>query len=152
MKNIVIAIDGSDASQLAIREGLEIAKEAGAAVTVVTARQPISFLGAPYDQRELSRQLAHARAALDRAEAEAEAIGIEASYEIREGDPADEILRIAADRQADLVVLGSRGLGAIRGALLGSVSKAVVNGSDRPVLVVKYTPPARREATQHARA
>ena len=152
MKNIVIATDGSDASQLAIREGLEIAKEAGAAVTVVTARQPISFLGAPYDQRELSRQLAHARAALDRAKAEAEAIGIEAPYEIREGDPADEILRIAADRQADLVVLGSRGLGAIRGALLGSVSKAVVNGSDRPVLVVKYTAPARREATQHARA
>jgi nucleotide-binding universal stress UspA family protein len=153
MKMIVVATDGSDASQLAAREGLELAKETGAAVTVVTARQPISFIGAPYDQRELSRQLARARAALDRAKAEAEAIGVEASYEIREGDPADEILRIAADRQADLVVLGSRGLGAIRGALLGSVSKAVVSGSDRPVLVVKYTAPRRTaRASERARA
>jgi nucleotide-binding universal stress UspA family protein len=146
MKMILVATDGSEASQLAVREGLELAKDTGAAVTVVTARQPISFIGAPYDQRELSRQLARARSALDRAKAEAEAIEVEASYEIREGDPADEILRIAADRQADLVVLGSRGLGAIRGALLGSVSKAVVSGSDRPVLVVKYLAPARRAA------
>ena len=149
---IVVATDGSDASQLAVREGLELAKETGAAVTVVTARQPISFIGAPYDQRELSRQLARARGALDRAKAEAEAIGVEASYQIREGDPADEILRIAADHQADLVVLGSRGLGAIKSALLGSVSKAVVSGSDRPVLVVKYSTGARRPAHLSERA
>jgi nucleotide-binding universal stress UspA family protein len=146
MRTILVATDGSEASQLAVREGLELAKETGAAVTVVTARQPISFIGAPYDQRELSRQLARARAALDRAKAEADALGVKASYEIREGDPAHEILRIAADRQADLVVLGSRGLGAIKSALLGNVSKAVVSGSDRPVLVVKYPAPARRVA------
>ena len=152
MKMIVVATDGSDASQLAVHEGLELAKKTGAAVTVVTARQPISFIGAPYDQRELSRQLARARAALDRAKAEAEAIGVEASYQIREGDPADEILRIAADRQADLVVLGSRGLGAVKSALLGSVSKAVVSGSDRPVLVVKYSTRARRPAHLSERA
>lgn len=152
MKMIVVATDGSDASQLAVREGLELAKETGAAVTVVTARQPISFIGAPYDQRELSRQLARARAALDRAKAEAEAIAVEATYEIREGDPADEILRIASDRQADLVVLGSRGLGAIRSALLGSVSQAVVSGSDRPVLVVKNPARARRATHPSERA
>jgi nucleotide-binding universal stress UspA family protein len=152
MKMIVVATDGSDASQLAVCEGLELAKETGAAVTVVTVRQPISFIGAPYDQRELSRQLARARAALDLANAEADAIRVEASYEIREGDPADEILRIAADRQADLVVLGSRGLGAIKSALLGSVSKAVVSGSDRPILVVKYSTRARRPTHLSERA
>ena len=152
MKTIVIATDGSHASQAAVREGLELAKETGAAVTVVTARQPISFIGAPYDQRELSRQLARARGALDRAKAEAEAIGVEASYQVREGDPADEILRIAADRQADLVVVGSRGLGAIKSALLGSVSKAVVSGSDRAVLVVKCSTRSRRPARPSERA
>jgi nucleotide-binding universal stress UspA family protein len=136
MNRIVIATDGSDASQAAVREGLALAREA-AAVTVVTVRQPISILGAPYHQRELSRQLASARGALERARAEAEAHGIEADYEILEGDTASEVLQIARSRQADLVVVGSRALGSIGGALLGSVSKAVVRGADRPVLVVK---------------
>ena len=137
MENIVVAVDGSDASELAIREGLELAKESNAVVTFVAVRQPISLLGAPYDQRELSRQLAHARAALDRAKAYAGELGVEAAYDIREGDAAEEILRLAEDRRAELIVVGSRGLGAITGALLGSVSKAVVKGADRPVLVVK---------------
>ena len=152
MKTIVIATDGSHASQLAVHRGLELARETGAAVTVVTAREPISFIGAPYDQRELSRQLARARAALDFARAEAVAIGVEASCEILEGEPADEILRVAADREADLVVLGSRGLGAIRSALLGSVSRAVVSGTDRPVLVVKYHAPDRLGTHRSVRA
>jgi nucleotide-binding universal stress UspA family protein len=137
MKSIVVAVDGSDVGDLAVGEAIELAKDAGATITVVTVRQPISFLGAPYDQRELSRQLAHARAALDRAKGEIEGSGVEATYEIREGEPAEEILALAEDRRADLVVIGSRGLGTIAGALLGSVSKAVVRGADRPVLVVK---------------
>lgn len=137
MENIVVAIDGSDVGDLAVGEAIELAKDAGAAITVVTVRQPISFLGAPYDQRELSRQLAHARASLDRAKGAVAEAGAEATYEIREGDPAEEILRLAQDRNADLVVVGSRGLGTIAGTLLGSVSKAVIRGADRPVLVVK---------------
>jgi nucleotide-binding universal stress UspA family protein len=55
MKMILVATDGSEASQLAVREGLELAKDTGAAVTVVTARQPISFIGAPYDSPANSR-------------------------------------------------------------------------------------------------
>ncbi len=150
MENIVIAVDGSDASDLAVREGLELAEEAHASVTFVNVREPITLLGAPYDQRELSRQLAHARATLDRAKAGAEEIGVDAAYEIREGDAADQILRLAEDRSAELIVVGSRGLGAITGALLGSVSKAVVKGADRPVLVVKEhgRVPSRAAATE----
>jgi nucleotide-binding universal stress UspA family protein len=137
MKNIVVAVDGSDVGDLAVSEAIELAKDAGAEITVVAVRQPISLLGAPYDQQELSRQLAHARASLDRAKGAIDEAGAEATYEIREGDPAEEILRLAGDRGADLVVVGSRGLGTIAGTLLGSVSKAVVRGADRPVLIVK---------------
>jgi nucleotide-binding universal stress UspA family protein len=137
MKNILVAIDGSNVGDLAVGEAIELAKDAGAAITVVTVRHPISLLGAPYDQRELSRQLAHARASLDRAKGTIAEAGVDATYEIREGDAAEEILRLAQDRNADLVVIGSRGLGAIAGTLLGSVSKAVIKGADRPVLVVK---------------
>jgi nucleotide-binding universal stress UspA family protein len=137
MKTIVVATDGSDASQLAVREGLEIARDAGAAVTVMTARGRIASLGAPHDIRELSRQLLRTRATLERARAEAEGLGVDVAYATREGDAAEAIIRLADDRNADLVVVGSRGLGRIRGALLGSVSQKVVRKAGRPVLVVK---------------
>jgi nucleotide-binding universal stress UspA family protein len=137
MERIVIATDGSKAAQHAAEEALELARETGAVVTFVTVRQPISLLGAPYYQTELTRQLAPARAALDGARREAEARGINADYEILEGDPAREILAIARARDAELIVVGSRGLGTMAGALLGSVSRAVVRDADRPVLVVK---------------
>jgi nucleotide-binding universal stress UspA family protein len=56
--------------------------------------------------------------------------------ESREGDIAGMILRVAADVEADLVVLGTRGLSGVKSLLLGSTSDAVLHHADRPVLVV----------------
>ncbi len=53
-------------------------------------------------------------------------------------DPADEILKVAYSVQADLILMGSRGHGWLRGKLLGSVSESVVRRSNIPVLLVKY--------------
>ena len=53
------------------------------------------------------------------------------------GDPAEVILEIAKEKEADVIVLGSRGLGKVRGALLGSVSRKVTSLSDRTCIVVK---------------
>ncbi len=137
MERIVIGTDGSPGSQAAVKEGVELARQLGVPVTFVHVRSPIALLGEPYYQRKLSSQLRQARAVLEAALAEAERVGVEADYEIAEGDPADEILRTARYREAGLIVVGSRGLGAIAGALLGSVSTAVVRHSSLPVLVVK---------------
>lgn len=56
--------------------------------------------------------------------------------ERRHGDAATEILRVAADVDSDLVVLGTRGRSGIKSLMLGSVSQAVLHHADRPVLVI----------------
>jgi nucleotide-binding universal stress UspA family protein len=56
---------------------------------------------------------------------------------VSEGDPAREIVRIAEDRDVDLVVLGARDLGTLERLLLGSVSEAVLHHAARPVLIVR---------------
>ena len=137
MNRIVIGTDGSPGGRAAVEEGLELARLVGAPVTFICVRHQIVLLGDPYYQRKLSEQLAHARAALDEAMDKADRIGVEADCEIAEGDPVDELIRAARYQEADLIVVGSRGLGAIAGALLGSVSRALVQHSPVPVLVVK---------------
>jgi nucleotide-binding universal stress UspA family protein len=53
------------------------------------------------------------------------------------GNAAHEIVAFADVVDADLIVIGSRGYGAISGALLGSVSRGVLKGTTRPVLIVR---------------
>jgi nucleotide-binding universal stress UspA family protein len=123
MKRILVAVDGSDGANAALAEAISLADALDASLTSVAD--------------VLTEQFASARAAVHEALAQAEAAGVDADYEILEGDPAEQIVRIATLRDVDLVVVGSRGLGGFAGALLGSVSRAVAQHADRPVLVVK---------------
>jgi nucleotide-binding universal stress UspA family protein len=79
--------------------------------------------------------MAHARVALGRAHELVAQEEVDAEQEILEG-AADRAVELARDRNAPLIVVGSRGLGAVAGALLGSVSSPVIHRADRPVLVV----------------
>jgi nucleotide-binding universal stress UspA family protein len=138
MKDFLVAIDGSDGSDAAIDEALDLAQDVGAHVTFAFVRKPpSSLLGYPYYERLLSHELATARETLDSATDRAEDVGIESESEILEGDPVDEILSFADNRGADLIVMSSRGRGAFAGALLGSVSSGVVRHASVPVLVAK---------------
>ena len=143
MNRILIGTDGSPGARAAVHEGLELARRLDTPVTFVTVRHSVSpIFGDPYYQRKLSEELREVRAALQDAMREADRMRIDADYEIAEGDPVDEILRTARYREAELIVVGSRGLGAIAGALVGSVSRALVQHSPIPVLVVKEREPA----------
>ena len=138
MKRIVIGSDGSPDASQAVEKGLQLALELGASVTFVCARTaPRALLGEPYYQRELDEETAHARGVIEDAAVRAVELGVLADFQILDGPPADAILHVAETHEADLIVVGSRGHGAVQRALFGSVSKAVVTRSPRPVLIVK---------------
>ena len=137
MATIVIGTDGSKGSEAALSEGLDLAKRLGAQVLVVAIAAHVSdVLGGSVYKDKVSEHLNRARAALDVARTMAEEAGVEAEFEVFEGDAAEEIAMIAESRDADLVVVGTRGHGGIAGSLLGSVSADVVRRSKRPVVVV----------------
>jgi nucleotide-binding universal stress UspA family protein len=137
MAAIVVGTDGSKGSEAALSEGFDLAKRLGAKVLVVAvAARTSDLLGGTVYQHRLSEHLDRARAALDAARAMAEDAGVESEFEVLEGHPAEEIATVAETRNADLVVVGTRGHGGIAGSLLGSVSADVVRRSKRPVVVV----------------
>lgn len=138
---VVIATDGSHSAEQAVTAGARVASTLGTKAVLAYVRPSIAALGEPYYQERLSEQLAYARAALDRAQAIVREEECEADEEILEGVPAEQIVALARARDAPLIVVGSRGHGAVAGALLGSVSSAIIHRADRPVLVV----PSSRE-------
>lgn len=138
INRILIATDGSPGSLAAAEEGVRLAKLLGIGVTfVAVAHAPLPVLGDPYYQRALSENLGAMRAALAKSIPYAAERHVEYETELLEGSPAKAILELARSRDVDLIVVGSRGLGAVKAALLGSVSSEIVHHADRPVLVAR---------------
>ena len=144
-KSLIVGVDGSDGSRAAVDEAIDLAGNLGAALTFVfVCKPPARWLGDPYYQRALTGDLVDARRAVAEAVEKATTAGIEADAEILEGDPANELVSIADNRDADLIVVGSRGHGALAGAVLGSVSKSVSQHANRTVVVAKQMPARKR--------
>ena len=137
MATIVVGTDGSKRSEAALSESFDLAKRLSANVLVVAVAAHVSDrLGGSVHMSRVNEHLNQARTALDAARTMAEEAGVKAEFEVFEGDAAEEIATIAESRDADLVVVGTRGHGGIAGSLLGSVSADVVRRSKRPVVVV----------------
>ncbi len=136
-KSIVWAIDGPEHADEAFPVVKEIAQEGGATITIVHVVERIGGLGAvglPRRADEIEVQ-----ADLQRRAEELSSGGNSASVEIR-GDvgarPAYEIVEIARQKGADLIVAGTRGLSPIGGLLLGSETQRLLHLAPCPVLVV----------------
>ena len=144
MERIVIGIDGSESAQPAIEAGLELARVTGTDVTFVLATEtPPPLSGDGYFELEFEREQKEAHSIVEAATYEADRAGVDSDYEICHGDPVEAIIRVALYRDADLVVVGSRGLGPVREAVLGSVSRAVIRRCPLPVLIAKQRIPVR---------
>lgn len=137
-RHVLIATDGSPGAQAAVEEGVRIAKQTGADVIfLAVAQPPLSVLGEPFYQCVLTAHLSAMRKALAKATPFADERHVPYETELMEGSPTQLILDLARSRDVDLIVVGSRGLGAVKGGLLGSVSSEVVHHADLPVLVAR---------------
>jgi len=136
--SILVALDGSEQSERALEEAIDLARTQGARLTLIAvgvrpAILPAQVISPVPTDADLE---AAAQAVLDDAAATIPE-GIQFSTCARTGRAADEIIDRAETDEHDLVVMGSRGRGAAQSMLLGSVSHAVLNRSPVAVLVVQ---------------
>jgi len=142
-KRILLATDGSSHAEKALEYARDLALRDDAQVIVVHAFEPASaypaYLGDLWGEQILARLVAAGRELVNEAAQELRQAGVDVIAEVREGPPADAILRVADVRQPDLIVMGSRGHGELASLLLGSVSHRVLAHTHTPVMVVRAT-------------
>lgn len=149
LASVLIATDGSDGANEAIRFLLSLPLVRSTKVRLLSAVEPTPYpASAPKMIRAqlkgMIAQLERERRAqvekiLDRAARELKAKVTHLTRSMPTGHPAREIVAAAASFDADLVVVGARGLGGMKRLLLGSVSERVLHHARCPVLIVKGT-------------
>jgi nucleotide-binding universal stress UspA family protein len=139
MKRILVAVDGSESSLKAARMAVDIARRFGAKLTLVHVVPrlllPPDVYGLTIAEVEKEHR-AYADTLLDKSESALDTAGLETSRTVLYGSPAEAIAEEAAAGDVGLVVVGSRGHGAVARMFLGSVSDRLVHISPKPVLVV----------------
>jgi nucleotide-binding universal stress UspA family protein len=143
---IVVGTDGSDTAAEAVRQAVDLAKLAGAQLSIVSAYAPISKRqvegekeGAPPDVQYEIGPREDVNLVLDAAAAAARKEGIEVQTHPVEADPAEAILNVAEETKADLIVVGNKGMTGARRFLLGSVPNNVSHHAPCSVIIVRTT-------------
>ena len=141
---VLLATDSSKDAELATTTALDLANSTGSELHIVLVEEPayayVDPSGYPFFDAELEHELEQqARMRLDaEVEKRRSAGGAVAEAHLRVGAAPAEIADLAEDIGAGLIVMGNRGLGRIRRALMGSVSDSVVRHAHCPVLVVRH--------------
>jgi nucleotide-binding universal stress UspA family protein len=145
--SIVVGTDGSDMATTAVRYAIDLARELGARLHIVSAYEPVSDqrlrnerIEVPKDLQWMINPHEDVLAMLDRARAEAQLAGVEQVETFaRQGDAADAILDVAEEQRSDLIVVGNRGMTGAKRFLLGSVPNKVSHHAPCSVLIVRTT-------------
>ncbi len=144
-KNIIVSTDGSVNSKRALEHAIVLASSLGASITLVYVANIVSVIS-NFDQIPNASGYVTEQVALDMeeegkgvlddfAKEVPEGIDVKTVFEV--GSPGPAVLSVAKKYKADLIVMGSRGLGPLKGLFMGSVSSYVVTHSGCPVLIVK---------------
>ncbi len=137
-EKILIATDGSEKNQPAVRKGLEIARECGSTLYAIYVIDETPFTSA---QAEVSTADVYTRLK-DEGERAIEQVkgiadGVKVETRILSGRPAHVITEFALKNKVDLIVVGSQGKSGLERLLLGSIAESIIRMADCMVLVVK---------------
>ncbi len=145
-KKILVPYDGSDNAKKALQQAVAIAQSGEGVILYLASVCNMVSAMSNFDQvsiaegcltTKLTEDL-EAQCKEDLAEAKAmvpKSLPVETLYEV--GSPGPVLLNLAKDNDCDLVVMGSRGLGPLKGIFMGSVSSYIVSRAKCPVLIVK---------------
>jgi nucleotide-binding universal stress UspA family protein len=145
--SIVVGTDGSDTAKTAVRYAIDLSRELGARLMIVSAYEPVSDQRLKGERVEVPKDLewmvnprGDVVAMLEEAKSEAGGAGVgQVETFARQGDAADAILDIAEEQRADLIVVGNRGMTGAKRFLLGSVPNKVSHHAPCSVLIVRTT-------------
>jgi nucleotide-binding universal stress UspA family protein len=145
-KSIVVGTDGSDTATQAVRQAVDLAGAIGAKVELVSAYAPVSQQRLSEERRQAPEDLQWAinpredvDATLEAAAEVAREAGVTADLYPRQGDPADAILDVAEEQEADLIIVGNKGMTGAKRFLLGSVPNKVSHHAPCSVLIIRTT-------------
>jgi nucleotide-binding universal stress UspA family protein len=143
---IVVGTDGSETATEAVRTAVELAKISDAKLEIVSAYEPVPQSRLREEGEGISGDVSHAinpredvQFVLDKAAGVARQAKVDVVTHPREGDPADAILDVAEENDADLVLVGNKGMTGARRFLLGSVPNKISHHAPCDVWIVKTT-------------
>jgi nucleotide-binding universal stress UspA family protein len=144
--SIVVGTDGSETANEAVRQTTELAKAVGAKVMIVSAFEPVGNQRlreerqqVPEDMQWMVNEREDVEATLKQAGEQIEAAGVPVETFSRQGDPADAILDVAEENNADLIVVGNKGMSGAKRFLLGSVPNKVSHHAPCSVMIIRTT-------------
>jgi nucleotide-binding universal stress UspA family protein len=145
-RSIVVGTDGSDTATKAVSQAVDLARAVGAKLDLVSAYEPVPAQRLNEERRQAPEDLQWAispredvDATLEAAAQVAREAGVEVAVYARQGDPADAILDVAEEREADLVIVGNKGMTGAKRFLLGSVPNKVSHHAPCSVLIIRTT-------------
>ena len=145
-KAIVVGTDGSDTANQAVRQAVDLARSVGAKLELVSAYEPVPAQRLREERKQAPEDLQWAinpkedvDATLEAAAVLAREAGVSINVYPRQGDPADAILDVAEEQEADLIIVGNKGMTGAKRFLLGSVPNKVSHHAPCSVLVVRTT-------------
>jgi nucleotide-binding universal stress UspA family protein len=145
-RSIVVGTDGSDTAAQAVTHAVELARSLGATLEIVSAFEPVAAqrlrherIDAPEDLQWAINPRQEVDATLEAASKIAADAGVSATTYARQGDPADAIIDVAEERDADLIIVGNKGMTGARRFLLGSVPNRISHHAPCSVLIIRTT-------------